>query len=111
MGTEDRTGWERENRTHFDEIVTNYDRIRWNYPDELFADIALYIGQRKEIDTIEIGAGTGIATRPFLDMGYTVRQVLRDAQEHAKANGTSALTMDEIDEIISEVRREARVRQ
>ena len=39
----------------------------------------------------------------------SLRLVLRDAQEHAKANGTSALTMDEIDEIISEVRREARV--
>ena len=38
----------------------------------------------------------------------SLRQVLIDAQEHAKANGTSALTMDEIDEIIAEVRGEAR---
>jgi len=33
------TSWERENRTHFDKIVENYDKIRWSYPDELFADI------------------------------------------------------------------------
>ena len=49
--------------------------------------------------------------QPKAKQADSLRQVLRDAQEHAKANGTSALTMDEIDEIISEVRREARVRQ
>ena len=75
MGTDERTGWERENRTHFDEIVTNYDRIRWDYPDELYSDIVLYNRQRKENNAIEIGAGTGIATRPFLDMGYIVTAV------------------------------------
>ena len=41
------TGWERDNRTHFDEIVVNYDKIRWDYPDELFADVIQYSGYEK----------------------------------------------------------------
>ena len=32
-------GWERSNRKHFDEIVENYDKIRWEYPDKLYKDI------------------------------------------------------------------------
>ena len=49
--------------------------------------------------------------QPKAKQSDSLRQVLRDAQEHARTNGTSALTMDEIDEIISEVRRGARVQQ
>jgi len=37
-----KTGWERERRTHFDEITAEYDKIRWNYPDELFRDAIDY---------------------------------------------------------------------
>ena len=39
-----KTGWEFEKRVHFDEIVTNYDEIRPNYPDGLFADLIAYAG-------------------------------------------------------------------
>ncbi|MCL2386304.1 MAG: class I SAM-dependent methyltransferase [Defluviitaleaceae bacterium] len=66
------TGWERERRTHFDEIVTKYDKVRWDYPAELFADIFAYADGKK---AIEIGAGTGKATAPFLDAGYDVTAV------------------------------------
>ena len=37
-----KTGWERDNRTHFDEIVATYDMVRPEYPNELFADIFKY---------------------------------------------------------------------
>ena len=55
-----KTGWERENRTHFDDIVVNYDKVRWDYPSELYANILDYshTGGNK---AIEIGAGTGKA--------------------------------------------------
>ncbi|MDR2572041.1 MAG: class I SAM-dependent methyltransferase [Oscillospiraceae bacterium] len=69
------TGWERDNRVHFDEIVVNYDKYRWDYPAELFADAILYSGQGNGKRAIEIGAGTGKATTPFLDAGYVVTAV------------------------------------
>lgn len=47
MGTQNKTGWERNNRMIFDEIVMNYDKIRWGYPDELFADVIRYSGPGK----------------------------------------------------------------
>ncbi|MCL2055926.1 MAG: GNAT family N-acetyltransferase, partial [Oscillospiraceae bacterium] len=69
-----KTGWERENRVHFDDIVVNYDKARWNYPDELFADIFEYLGAGHK-NALEIGAGTGKATAPMLKAGYEVTAV------------------------------------
>ncbi len=69
-----RTGWERENRTHFDDIVANYDKVRWEYPTELYADIMNY-SQTESKTAVEIGAGTGKATVPFLDSGYDVTAI------------------------------------
>ena len=69
------TGWERDRRIHFDEIVVNYDKFRWDYPAELFADALQYSGMGNGKRAIEIGAGTGKATAPFLDAGYAVTAV------------------------------------
>ncbi len=69
------TGWERDRRTHFDEIVVNYDRIRPDYPVELYEDIVKYTGRKSSAKAIEIGAGTGKATAPFLNAGYEVTAV------------------------------------
>ena len=49
------------------------------------------------------------AIEPFRqtnDDGFLLREALREAQEQAIINGTSEMTMDEINNIISEVRRE-----
>jgi ubiquinone/menaquinone biosynthesis C-methylase UbiE len=74
-----RTGWERDRRVHFDEITEEYDKIRWDYPDELFANALEYCKKGNDNATcnkaIEIGAGTGKATKPFLDAGYNVTAV------------------------------------
>ena len=70
-----KTGWERENREHFDDIVVNYDKIRPDYPCELFEDIFKYSNCEKSKTAIEIGAGTGKATTPILDKGYEVTAV------------------------------------
>jgi SAM-dependent methyltransferase len=75
MRTEKGTGWDRNKRTFFDEIVTNYDKIRWEYPDELYMDISRYTGQENGKKALEIGAGTGKATARFLSMGYDVTAV------------------------------------
>ncbi|MCL2637327.1 MAG: class I SAM-dependent methyltransferase [Oscillospiraceae bacterium] len=66
------TGWERERRVHFDEIVETYDKIRPEYPSELFKDILTYSTANK---ALEIGAGTGKATVPFLSAGFSVTAV------------------------------------
>jgi ubiquinone/menaquinone biosynthesis C-methylase UbiE len=75
MGKDNGTGWERNNRTLFDEIVMNYDKVRWEYPDKLFADIIQYSRPDKGRKALEIGPGTGKATAPFLDKGYVVTAV------------------------------------
>jgi len=75
MATCTKSGWEQENRGHFDEIVLNYDKVRWDYPQEMFEDIFEYSGLGKGKKAIEIGAGTGKATTPVLDAGYDVTAV------------------------------------
>lgn len=69
------TGWERERRQHFDEVVGDYDRVRPEYPCELFEDIFRYIGTGPAKKALEIGAGTGKATVHFLNAGYDVTAV------------------------------------
>jgi ubiquinone/menaquinone biosynthesis C-methylase UbiE len=67
--------WARERRTVFNDIVEKYDQARWEYPAALYTDIFDYAGQRETKNALEIGAGTGKATVPFLDAGYTVAAV------------------------------------
>jgi SAM-dependent methyltransferase len=69
------TGWEFSKRTHFDEIVTSYDDVRPEYPCELFSDILKYANSTQSKKALEIGAGTGKATTPFLNAGYDVTAV------------------------------------
>ncbi|MCL2006833.1 MAG: class I SAM-dependent methyltransferase [Treponema sp.] len=69
------TGWERKNRTHFDEIVGSYDKVRWNYPKQMFNDIFEYSLNSKGKNAIEIGPGTGKATTPVLEAGYDVTAI------------------------------------
>ena len=76
------TGWEKEKREHFNDITENYDKIRPNYPKELFSDILDYSKTNGNLqplaggkEALEIGAGTGKATTPFLEAGYNVTAV------------------------------------
>ena len=70
-----KTGWERDKRIHFDDIVEKYDCIRPEYPRELFDDIFKYSELTTRKAALEIGAGTGKATTPFLNAGYDVTAV------------------------------------
>lgn len=63
-------------RTTFNEDVRNYDIARPDYPKELFSDILSYLDERKAGKTaLEIGIGTGQATKPFLDAGFRVTAI------------------------------------
>lgn len=73
--TNNGTGWELEKRTHFDEITLNYDKIRPEYLSDMFKDVMNHFVSDKRINALEIGAGTGKATKPFLDAGYDVTAV------------------------------------
>lgn len=75
MTQQPKTGWEPERRTHFDEIVSQYDSIRQEYPNAVFTDIEQYMGKGPGKHALEIGAGTGKATKHFLSAGYTVTAV------------------------------------
>jgi len=70
-----KTGWERRKRVHFDEIVEKYDKVRPGFPAALFEDIFKYNAPGNGRKALEIGAGTGKATAPFLTAGYDVSAV------------------------------------
>jgi SAM-dependent methyltransferase len=69
------TGWERERRHHFDEIATDYDKVRPSYPDVLYNDLFSYIVSSRNLNTLEIGAGTGKATVPIISAGNAVTAI------------------------------------
>lgn len=62
-------------RLKFNEDETNYDRIRPTYPDELFRDIINYSSINEESDSLEIGIGTGQATKSILQTGCSVTAI------------------------------------
>jgi ubiquinone/menaquinone biosynthesis C-methylase UbiE len=47
----------------FDEVPELYDRVRPAYPDELFADLVAITGMDERSSVLEVGCGTGQATR------------------------------------------------
>ncbi|MFD1416015.1 class I SAM-dependent methyltransferase [Oceanobacillus jeddahense] len=64
-----------DKRLTFNEDVENYDKWRPEYCDELFKDILEYARIGKDKKVIEIGIGTGQATKPFLDKGCELTAV------------------------------------
>lgn len=64
-----------DKRLSFNEDEKNYDKYRPKYCRELFNSITNYIEEKKDIRALEIGIGTGQATKPFLDEGFQVTAV------------------------------------
>lgn len=55
-----------ERRLLFGSVAQHYDRFRPSYPQELITDVIAYAGGRaSELRVLDVGAGTGIATRQF----------------------------------------------
>jgi SAM-dependent methyltransferase len=67
-----------ERRVSFDSVTEIYDRIRHSYPPEAFADLFAYLREQRNVaapEILEIGPGTGKATRGLLDAGGRVTAV------------------------------------
>ena len=62
----------REQRTVFGEVAEQYDAARPEYPDEIFEIVMTYGGLQAGDRALEIGAGTGRATLPFVARGLDV---------------------------------------
>ena len=59
----------------FDEVPDLYDRVRPTYPDELFADLLGITGIHAGSSVLEVGCGTGQATRSLAALGLPVTAV------------------------------------
>lgn len=59
----------------FDEVPALYDRVRPTYPDELFADLAAITGMDTGSAVLEVGCGTGQATRSLAALACSVTAV------------------------------------
>jgi SAM-dependent methyltransferase len=77
------------NRRHlgrtFNEVPELYDRVRPGYPDELFADLAAITGMDEESSVVEVGCGTGQATRSLAALGCPVTAIEPGAEMAALA--------------------------
>ena len=59
----------------FNEVPELYDRVRPTYPDELFADLVAITGMDGRTSVLEVGCGTGQATRSLAALGCSVTAV------------------------------------
>jgi SAM-dependent methyltransferase len=59
----------------FNEVPELYDRVRPTYPDKLFADLVAITGMNERSSVLEVGCGTGQATRPLAALGCSVTAV------------------------------------
>jgi len=71
----------------FSDRVENYVKFRPSYPAEIFGVFAAEMNWSPESSVADVGSGTGISARPFLERGNTVFGVepnaeMRRAAEH-----------------------------
>jgi SAM-dependent methyltransferase len=59
----------------FNEVPELYDRVRPAYPGELFADLVAITGVGSGSSVLEVGCGTGQATRSLAALGLSVTAV------------------------------------
>jgi SAM-dependent methyltransferase len=59
----------------FNEVPELYDRVRPGYPDELFADLMAITGLDGRSSVLEVGCGTGQATRSLAALAGSVTAV------------------------------------
>ena len=70
----------------FNEVPELYDRVRPGYPDELFADLVAITGLDAESSVLEVGCGTGQATRSLAEIGCSITAVERGTEIAALAS-------------------------
>ena len=59
-------------RETFEEVPALYDRVRPDYPEVVFDELADLVGLRPGSRVLELGCGTGQATAPLARRGYEV---------------------------------------
>ncbi|MFD9601182.1 class I SAM-dependent methyltransferase [Streptomyces sp. NPDC059970] len=59
----------------FNEVPELYDRVRPGYPDKLFADLVTVTGMDERSSVLEVGFGTGQATRSLAALGCSVTAI------------------------------------
>ncbi|MFK0296479.1 class I SAM-dependent methyltransferase [Streptomyces sp. NPDC090442] len=59
----------------FNEVPGLYDQVRPGYPDKLFADLGTVTGMGERSSVLEVGCGTGQATRSLAAFGCSVTAV------------------------------------
>ena len=59
----------------FNEVPELYDRVRPTYPEALWADLAAITGLDRGSSVLEVGCGTGQATRSLASLGYQVTAI------------------------------------
>jgi SAM-dependent methyltransferase len=59
----------------FDEVPRLYDRVRPSYPDELITDLVSISGIGESSSVLEVGCGTGQATRKLAGLGCAITAV------------------------------------
>jgi len=69
----------------FDAVADRYDAARPSYPDGLYDDLVELAGLEPGARLLEIGCGTGKATRPLLERGFRVVCVELGGQLAARA--------------------------
>ncbi|MDT3445699.1 methyltransferase domain-containing protein [Pseudofrankia sp. BMG5.37] len=69
----------------FNEVAELYDRVRPGYPDEMFADLVALTAMDEESSVLEVGCGTGQATRSLAALGHPVTAIEPGAELAALA--------------------------
>ncbi|MFI6505869.1 class I SAM-dependent methyltransferase [Nonomuraea typhae] len=59
-------------RLAFGDVVDEYEAARPDYPGELVKDVLTYAGGRPAMAVLDVGAGTGKASRVFAEHGVTL---------------------------------------
>ncbi|MFI9553088.1 class I SAM-dependent methyltransferase [Nonomuraea endophytica] len=70
----------------FNEVPELYDRVRPGYPDELFADLVSVTGVDEQSSVLEVGCGSGQATRSLAALGCSVTAVEQGTEMAALAS-------------------------
>jgi SAM-dependent methyltransferase len=80
-----------EQRFAFDEIANVYRAARRDYPEALIEDVVSYADLKRSDKILEVGCGTGQATKSFAERGFTIvamdpgPEMLRGAREDLAA--------------------------
>jgi SAM-dependent methyltransferase len=71
---------DQERARSFGSVAAEYDRVRPGYPDALVGDVLAYAGMAAGVRALEVGAGTGKATRAFAAKGVPITAVEPDPE-------------------------------